>query len=72
MLMNEVETGLPNFRQIQGLIKDDRAIEIKLLTGETISGKVFWQDLHCICVRDESEKLVTIWRHAIAYLQLKS
>lgn len=70
--MNEVDTGLPNFRQVQGFIKDNQAIELKLLTGDLISGRVFWQDLHCICVRDESEQLVTIWRHAIAYLKLKN
>lgn len=70
--MNEVETGLPNFRQVQGFIKENQAIEVKLLTGDLLSGTVFWQDLHCICLRDESEQLVTVWRHAIAYLKRKT
>ncbi|MDY6782305.1 MAG: RNA-binding protein hfq [Cyanobacteriota bacterium] len=69
--MNELETGLPNFRQVQEFIKENQGVEIKLLTGDLMTGTVFWQDTHCICLRDDSEQPVTIWRHAIAYLKHK-
>jgi host factor-I protein len=69
----EVESNFPSFRLLQGYIKDRRDIEMKLLTGEVMSGKVFWQDVHCICLQvGESEQPLLVWRQAIAYIQPKA
>lgn len=67
----EFESGLPSFRKIQGAIAEKQEIELKLLTGETMVGKLFWQDLHCLCLADETGQEITIWRSAIAYFKPK-
>ncbi|MEB3291758.1 MAG: RNA-binding protein hfq [Synechococcales bacterium] len=67
----ELETGLPSVRQVQTCIKDRKAVELKLLTGDLIAGNILWQDPHCICVVDQSSQPTVIWRHAIAYLKSK-
>jgi len=68
----EFESGLPSFRRIQSAIAEKQEIELKLLTGDTIAGKVFWQDLHCLCLEDESGAQIIVWRRAIAYLKPKA
>lgn len=68
----EFESGLPSFRKIQGAIAEKQDIELKLLTGEMMAGKLFWQDLHCLCLEDEAGEQITIWRSAIAYLKAKT
>ncbi|NEO26962.1 MAG: RNA-binding protein hfq [Kamptonema sp. SIO4C4] len=65
--MTEFETGYPSVRQIQTFIRDQLEIEVKLLTGDTVTGKPVWQDTHCLCLQDTSDQMVTVWRQAIAY-----
>jgi host factor-I protein len=67
--MSEFETGLPSIRLIQSYIKDKEQVEIKLMTGDLVGGRIFWQDNSCICLLDASEKQILIWRSAIAYIK---
>ncbi len=67
--MSEFETGLPSIRLIQSYIKDKEQVEIKLMTGDLLVGRIFWQDNGCICLLDASEKQILIWRSAIAYIK---
>lgn len=67
--MTELDTGLPSVRQIQGLVRDKKNVEFKLVTGDVLTGTVFWQDASCICIKTESG-LTTLWRQAIAYHRL--
>jgi host factor-I protein len=67
----ELDTGLPSVRQVQTAIKDGKEIELKLLTGDLVTGKVRWQDPHCICVMDHYEQPTIVWRHSIAFLKPK-
>ncbi len=66
----ELETGLPSTRQIQTLIRDEQMVELKLLTGDSVTGKVRWQDPNCICLMDQDQP-VLIWRQAIAFVKPK-
>jgi host factor-I protein len=68
----ELDTGLPSVRQVQTAIKDGKEIELKLLTGDLVTGKVKWQDPHCICVMDHYEQPTIVWRHSIAFLKPKT
>lgn len=70
--MSEFDTGLPSARLLQGYIKEKTEVELKLLNQESLSGIIFWQDPHCICVVDGSEKPTLIWRHALAYIKEKA
>ena len=67
--MTEFDTGLPSVRQVQRYIKDQQKIVIQLSTKETIIGQVLWQDPQCICVSDQSEQSLLIWRQALIYIK---
>ncbi|MEG3896743.1 MULTISPECIES: Hfq-related RNA-binding protein [unclassified Microcoleus] len=68
--MSEFETGLPSVRLIQSYIKDKQQIELKLVTGDLLVGRIFWQDHSCICLLDASEKQILVSRQAIAYIKI--
>lgn len=70
--MSDFNTGLPSIRQIQSSIKDKREVELKLVTNDLLVGKILWQDSNCICLVDENEQQILIWRRAIAYLKPKA
>ncbi|OKH23008.1 RNA-binding protein hfq [Hydrococcus rivularis NIES-593] len=70
--MSDFNTGLPSIRQIQSSIKDKREVELKLVTNDLLMGKILWQDSNCICLVDENEQQILIWRRAIAYLKPKA
>ncbi|MFQ3616672.1 MAG: RNA-binding protein hfq [Cyanobacteriota bacterium] len=67
----ELETGLPSVRQIQTLIREEREVELKLITNDLITGKMRWQDPYCICVVDHYDQQTVIWRNAIVYMKPK-
>lgn len=71
MTITEFDTSLPSIRQIQNLIKQASSVELKLVTGDSITGRVLWQDPNCVCIADENSHQTTIWKQAIAYLQPK-
>jgi host factor-I protein len=64
----EFDTSLPSIRQLQELIKQSNNVEIKLLTGDTLAGKILWQDPNCICITDNNSQH-TVWKQAIAYMK---
>lgn len=68
-MASEFDTALPSIKQVQTLIKDATVVELKLVTGDLLVGKLGWQDQNCICVIDENNQPTTAWRHAIAYLK---
>jgi host factor-I protein len=70
-MTSEFDTNLPSVRQVQSMIKDKKSVEIKLLTGELMTGKLSWQDPSCICFVDEGNQQTLVWRQAIAYLKAK-
>ncbi|MDZ8257010.1 Hfq-related RNA-binding protein [Nostoc sp. ChiQUE01b] len=70
-MLTEFDTTLPSIRQVQNLIKQTTPVELKLLTGDVLTGKVLWQDPQCICIADESTQQITVWKQAIAYIKPK-
>jgi host factor-I protein len=70
--MSEFNTGLPSIRQIQGFIKDKKEAEIKISTGDQLLGRIIWQDHDCVCLLDQSNQQVLIWRHALVYIKPKN
>ncbi|MFM2429032.1 MAG: hypothetical protein RLZZ511_245 [Cyanobacteriota bacterium] len=68
----EFETGAPSVRQLQNLIKDGGEVEIKVVTGDLINGKIRWQDPHCICVMDHYDQPTIVWRQSIVFVKPKS
>lgn len=67
--MTEFQTGLPSVRHIQGYIKESEAVDIKLLTGDVLRGKIRWLDVNCLCLITSGERSLLVWLHAIAYMK---
>lgn len=65
----ELETGLPSVRQIQNLIREETEVELKLVTGDLLAGKVRWQDNDCLAMLDQYDQSTIVWRQAIVYLK---
>lgn len=70
-MTTELETGLPSVRQIQTLIREDKEVELKLVTNDLITGKMRWQDPYCVCLVDHYDQPTVVWRHAIVYMKPK-
>ncbi|HEY9620362.1 MAG TPA: RNA-binding protein hfq [Crinalium sp.] len=70
-MTTELETGLPSVRQIQTLIREEKEVELKLVTNDLLTGKMRWQDQNCICLIDHYDQPTIIWRNAIVYLKPK-
>ncbi|QSJ20401.1 RNA chaperone Hfq [Nostoc sp. UHCC 0702] len=71
MHTTEFDTSLPSIRQLQNLIKQTAVVELKLITGDLLTGRVLWQDPQCVCLADENSQQTTIWKQAIAYIKPK-
>ena len=71
-MKSDFDTALPSIVQIQTLIKQAIIVELKLLTGDLLTGKISWQDQNCLCVIDQSNNPITVWQHAIAYVKPKN
>lgn len=71
-MASEFDTALPSIRQVQTLIKEAKIVELKLVTGDLLTGKIGWQDQNCLCLLDDNNTTTTVWRHAIAYLKPKN
>ncbi|MEA5578799.1 Hfq-related RNA-binding protein [Anabaena sp. UHCC 0451] len=71
MAATEFDTTLPSIRQIQNWIKQKAAVEFKLMTGDLITGKVFWQDGNCVCILDGNNEQIIVYKLAIAYMKLR-
>jgi host factor-I protein len=68
-MSQEFATGFPSARQMQRLIREKISIEVKVLTGDNIQGKLLWQDPHCICLETEDQKKHQIWKQSIVYVK---
>lgn len=71
-MLTDFDTSLPSIRQVQNFIKDTASIELKLLTGDILTGKILWQDPQCLQIADSSGQKTTIWKQAIAYIKTQS
>jgi len=69
MPTTEFDLSLPSIRQVQNLIKKAALTELKLLTGDILTGRVIWQDQHCVCLVDQDSQQTTVWKQAIAYIK---
>jgi host factor-I protein len=67
--MSDFDAGLPSIRLIQSFIKDKKEIEMKLLAGDLLVGKILWQDSNCICLLAANQQQVLVWQHALAYIK---
>jgi host factor-I protein len=67
--MPELDINQPSTRQIQQLIKEKTKLELKLVTGDVLSGELFWQDADYFCLTDQGSNKIIISKLAVAYLK---
>ncbi len=70
--MSEFDIGLPSIRLCQTYLKEKQPVEIKLTTNDVLEGTISWQDQNCVCLQDQQQQLILVWRQAIAYLRPKT
>ncbi|TVP66643.1 MAG: RNA-binding protein hfq [Leptolyngbya sp. LCM1.Bin17] len=68
-MSQEFSTGFPHVRQVQNLIRDKQSVDVKLLTGDLISGRILWQDPQCICLETDDQHKHQIWKQAIGFIK---
>ncbi|MEL6230093.1 MAG: RNA-binding protein hfq [Cyanobacteria bacterium J06636_28] len=68
-MATEFDTGLPSVRQIQVLLREQHAVELKLLTGDVFNGIIVWQDAHAICLSVDGQTVIAM-RTAVAYVKV--
>ncbi|WP_035986477.1 Hfq-related RNA-binding protein [Leptolyngbya sp. KIOST-1] len=68
-MSQEFASGVPSVRQVQNLIRDKASVEVKLITGDVLVGRVLWQDPQCICLETETQGKHQIWKQAIGFLK---
>lgn len=66
--MTVFNTGFPSVRQVQNYIKNKTAVEIALVTSQTLQGVILWQDQNCVCLSHNNQKML-ILHHAIVYIK---
>ncbi|WP_414528978.1 Hfq-related RNA-binding protein [Nodularia chucula] len=71
MTTTEFDTSLPSIRQLQELLRQKTLVEWKLVNGDSLIGKLAWQDHNCVCIVDSTDRQITIFKQAIAYYQAK-
>ena len=64
----ELEAGLPSVRLLQGFLRDQTTVEVKLVTGDTLTGQIAWQDPLCLCLKVD-ENPILVWRSALAVIK---
>jgi len=69
--MPEFNTGLPSIRKLQGYIQEKSAVEIKVLTGDSLDGQILWLDQNCLCLQSGDGASILVWFDAIAYIRPK-
>jgi host factor-I protein len=65
--MPELDINQPSTRQIQQLIKEKSRLEIKLVTGDVLSGELFWQDTDYFCLNQADGSKIIVGKNATAY-----
>lgn len=68
-MFTELDTSLPSVKQLQNSIKEAKPIELKLVTGDLLAGKILWQDQHCVFLTSENTQKTMIWKQSIVYMK---
>jgi host factor-I protein len=65
-----LDTSLPAVRKLQDYIRDKRPVELKLMSGDTLTGQIIWQDPEGLMIKAEGDAEFLVWRHGIAYCKV--
>ena len=69
MSINGFDTGLPSTRTIQTFVRDQQNVAVKTIPGDTLVGKIIWQDANALCLKDADGLDTILMRGAIAYIK---
>ncbi len=63
-----LNVGLPSIRRIHNLIKDKNTVQVKLITGDVLEGRILWVDDNCLGL-EAAEGKILLWQHAIVLIR---
>ncbi|MFN5857521.1 MAG: Hfq-related RNA-binding protein [Pseudanabaenaceae cyanobacterium] len=63
-----LNVSLPSVRRIHSLIKEKSDVQVKLITGDVLQGRILWVDDNCLGL-ESAEGKVLLWQHAIALIR---
>jgi host factor-I protein len=66
--LGNLNTSLPSTRKMHSFIREKQEIQVKLLTGEVVTGRLLWLDEHCLMIESGEDKMM-VWVNAIAYIK---
>jgi host factor-I protein len=67
--MDELDTGLPSVRQVQTYIKERKAVEVKLTTGDVLAGQIVWQDPYYFRLVNGQQEQFLLYRPMVVYIK---
>jgi host factor-I protein len=67
--VSELDFNSPSTRRFQEFVKEKTAIEIRVLTGDGVIGRIAWQDADWLCVLDDRDRSTLVNRSAIAFIR---
>ncbi|WP_448380489.1 Hfq-related RNA-binding protein [Gloeomargarita sp.] len=67
--MAELDTGLPSVRQVQFYIQEKKAVEVKLTTGDVLSGQIVWQDPDYFRLVNTQQEQFLLYRPTVVYIK---
>ena len=70
-MATDLEAGIPSIRQVQALIREEKEVELKLVTNDLLTGKLRWQDVNFICLHDHYGQPTIVWKQAIVFIKPK-
>ena len=65
--LEPINTSLPSTRLFQGYIRQKQPVEIKLITGDLLSGTLNWLDANGLNLQVD-DRPVMIWYSALVYV----
>jgi len=64
-----LDTSVPSTRALQKLIAEKQSLEIKVVTGDLLVGKLLWQDPEVLCLGLEGEQRILLWRANVVFIK---
>jgi host factor-I protein len=67
----ELNITTPSIRKLHSLIRENAQVQLKLRTGELVTGRICWIDPECLCLEKSAEEngQMIVWFKAITFVQ---
>lgn len=67
--MSEFNINLPSVRLLQEHLRTKQVLEVKMMNGDLITGKLLWQDPNGFFFETNEGSKVFLWLHGVASIR---